>query len=83
MRLTTSFDRCPWTYGEVLFVVRNCLPDRKTGRRRMTAEFAAEVIGRSAPSVRSLLARAELRASDGRRRFWRYGSSRYPAAFRG
>ena len=80
-RARTNFDGEPWSYGEVLFVVRNCLlPDPKTGRRRMTVDGAARAIGRSYPSVASLLRLAKPMVLEGRSSLWELGSSLYRAA---
>lgn len=58
--LRTTFEGDPWTLAEALFLKRNVCRG-KDGKKRMTAERAAEVIGRSPKSVRSFIERYGLK----------------------
>ena len=66
MRLKTSFDGDPWTYGEALSIKHNVVDRGKDGKKRMTYSQAAKTLGRSFESVHSFIARAELRDKAGR-----------------
>lgn len=66
MRIKTSFDGEPWTYGEALFIKRNVVDRDDDGKKRMTYSQAAKTLGRSFESVYSFIARAELRDKAGR-----------------